>query len=93
MENGQWNSTKFHAHNDVVASVAISTDGTRIASGSRVKTVEIWEEDNCQWNFTELRGNGDIIRLEMITTKGTHVVSCSDDKTLRLWQIKNHHYD
>jgi len=36
-------SEKTNAHSDVVRSVAFSPDGTKIVSGSRDKTIKVWD--------------------------------------------------
>ena len=36
-------SEKTNAHSDYVMSVAFSPDGTKIVSGSRDKTIKVWD--------------------------------------------------
>ncbi len=36
-------SEKTNAHSDVVRSVAFSPDGTKIVSGSKDKTIKVWD--------------------------------------------------
>ena len=45
-------SEKTNAHSDTIMSVAFSPDGTKIVSGSRDKTIKVWdsgapEPSNC----------------------------------------------
>ena len=36
-------SKKTNAHSDIIWSVAFSPDGTKIVSGSRDKTIKVWD--------------------------------------------------
>ena len=54
-------SKKTNAHSDIIWSVAFSPDGTKIVSGSRDKTIKVWDvvnwsrKDHLMFNVTTQR--------------------------------------
>ena len=54
-------SEKFNAHSDSIRSVAFSSDGTKIVSGSSDKTIKVWNmvnwsrKDHLMFNDTTQR--------------------------------------
>jgi len=62
--------------------------GPFLASGSRDKTIKIWEVNTGVELFT-LSGHDNWVRGVMFHPGGKFLVSCSDDKTVRTWDIKN----
>ena len=69
-----------------MTSVAFSQDGSRVVSGSKEKTVRIW-------NLTtgvveaELMGHTDQVTSVAFSQDGSQVVSGSYDKTVRIWNV------
>ncbi|MBW0479724.1 hypothetical protein O181_019439 [Austropuccinia psidii MF-1] len=57
-----------------------------VATGSRDKTIRIWDFSNGQCLKT-LIGHDNWIRALVFHPNGRHLLSCSDDKTLRAWDI------
>ena len=69
-------------------SVAFSRDGTRIVSGSRDKTLRLWDAKSSQ-PIRPLQGHKYSVTSVAFSPDGTRTVSGSDDKTLRLWDAKS----
>ncbi|EMD32005.1 hypothetical protein CERSUDRAFT_162065 [Gelatoporia subvermispora B] len=81
----QWLVLSGHAH--IVFSIAVSHDGTRIASGSVDRTVRIWDASTGTALQSPLNGHSDWVRSVAFSPDGTHVVSGSDDHTIRVWNL------
>jgi energy-coupling factor transporter ATP-binding protein EcfA2 len=100
LESAQWNlrgwehnylftlfrqdKTTHRAHTESVSSVAYSPDGTRIVSGSRDKTLKVWDAATGQETLT-LTGHTAGVSSVAFSPDGTRIVSGSDDKTLKVW--------
>lgn len=59
-----------------------------VASGSRDKTIKIWEvwTGNC---LMTLRGHDNWVRKLVFHNGGSYIYSCSDDKSIRAWDLKS----
>lgn len=62
--------------------------GPFLLSGSRDKTIKMWDISTGQCIFT-LIGHDNWVRGLKFHPGGKYIVSASDDKTLRVWDIKN----
>ena len=62
--------------------------GPFIVSGSRDKTLRIWDTSTSQCVFT-LIGHDNWVRGAVFHPRGKYLLSTSDDKTLRVWDLKN----
>src|SRR6185312_9423512 len=71
-------------HKAWVYSVAISPDETWAASGSRDKTVKIWNLETGTCRAT-LQGHSNDVNSVAITPDGKRILSASDDKSVRVW--------
>jgi platelet-activating factor acetylhydrolase IB subunit alpha len=64
------------------------TTGPYLCSGSRDKSIKIWDITTLQCLFT-LVGHNNWIRGCIFHPGGKYLLSVSDDKTLRVWDLKN----
>jgi len=63
-------------------------DGKFLVSGSRDKTLRVWDVSTGQCLF-KLTGHDNWVRFVQFSPKGKFILSTSDDKTLRVWDIRN----
>ena len=77
-------SDKFTA----VTSVAFSSDGTRIASGSSDRSVTIWEVETGTLLLT-LQGHTGGVTSVAFNSKGDKIVSGGEDETVKVWDAKS----
>jgi len=61
--------------------------GSFLASGSRDKTIKIWETSTGQCILT-LIGHDNWVRGVEFHPNGQHLISISDDKSIRIWDLK-----
>jgi WD40 repeat protein len=74
-------------HTDPVRSVAFSSDGLRIASGSFDNTVRIWDTVSGTIQHT-LEGHIGPVSSVAFSSDGLHIISGSRDYTMRIWDTK-----
>ncbi|KAL4068682.1 WD40-repeat-containing domain protein [Scleroderma yunnanense] len=77
----------FEGHTNSVISVAFSSDGTRIVSGSDDMTVRVWDADRGVQIGSPLEGHTDLVTSVAFSPDGTRIVSGSYDKTVRVWDV------
>ena len=75
--------TRFEGHSDDVEMIALSPDGSRVATASRDRTARVYSRDG------ELQGvlvghQGDLNAIEW-SVDGRHLITVSDDATVRRW--------
>jgi eukaryotic-like serine/threonine-protein kinase len=80
--------TIYHGHAERVRAVAWSPDGTRIASGSTDRTVQIWHATTGQHMFT-YRGHAvallNFVEAVAWSPDGTRIASGNDDHEVHVW--------
>jgi WD40 repeat protein/uncharacterized caspase-like protein len=74
-------------HSDVIRSVAISTDGRFVVTGSRDRTACIWEAATGR-QIRTLKGHTDEISSVAFSLNGHYVLTGSYDRTARLWETE-----
>ncbi|KAM3066213.1 hypothetical protein ACMFMG_012117 [Clarireedia jacksonii] len=82
-----WNAMlqTLEGHTSWVSSVAFSPNGKQIVSGSRDKTVRLWDTATGQQVLLALDTYTDSVRSVAFSPDGKQIVSGSRDKTVRLW--------
>jgi len=64
------------------------TSGPYLCSGSRDKTLKIWDVTTLQCLFT-LIGHNNWVRGVVFHPGGKYLLSVSDDKTMRVWELRS----
>jgi WD40 repeat protein len=75
---------ELEGHTGAVMSVAFSQDSSRVVSGSRDKTVRIWNAATGEME-AELKGHTGAVMSVAFSQDSSRVVSGSSDKTVRIW--------
>ena len=78
----------YRGHHDYVKTVAWSPDGTRLASGGRDNTVQIWNAATGANIFT-YRGHKDIVQAVAWSPDGKRIASASGDHTVQVWDAND----
>ncbi|MBD2340169.1 ribosome assembly protein 4 [Calothrix sp. FACHB-156] len=73
-------------HQDSVTSIAFSSDGKKLASGSEDKTIKLWDITTGKLLQT-FSGHGDVIKTIALSSDGQKLASGSKDKTIKLWDV------
>ena len=63
------------------------TSGPYLVSGSRDKTIKLWDCTTMQCLFN-LIGHNNWVRGLIFHPGGKYLLSCSDDKTMRVWELR-----
>jgi WD40 repeat protein len=83
----------LEGHTDTVHSIAFSLDGKKLASGSKDKTVRIWDSARDYSYVKTLEGHAESVHSLAFSPDGTRLVSGSEDETVRIWDcIKDYNY-
>jgi len=80
----------LNGHTHFVNSVAFSTDGTRIVSGSDDNSVRVWDASTGK-QLNVLNGHTWLVKSVAFSTDGAHIVSGSYDNSVRVWDMKPHY--
>lgn len=76
------------AHAGYIYSIAVSPDGSRLASAGQDRTIKIWDTSNWQLHAT-LTGHTNYVNGVAFSADGRRLVSGSDDRTVRVWDINS----
>jgi WD40 repeat protein len=75
-------------HELAVLSVAISPDSSYAATGSRDKSIKLWELSSGREIKSILGHTGSVISIDF-SSDGKYLISGSSDKSARIWDVKN----
>ncbi|KAF2681103.1 hypothetical protein K458DRAFT_310374 [Lentithecium fluviatile CBS 122367] len=78
----------LEGHSSSVSSVAFSPDSTRLASGSRDKTVKIWDANSGACLQT-LEGHSSAVSSVAFSPDSTRLASGSRNKTVKIWDANS----
>ncbi|KEP45587.1 putative vegetative incompatibility protein HET-E-1, partial [Rhizoctonia solani 123E] len=79
----------LRGHTRPVISSGFSTDGTYLATGSKDRTVRVWDLEKVQLAAGPFYGHGGSVTSVALSSDYTRVVSCStDDTTIRVWSVR-----
>ncbi|MEL4895544.1 serine/threonine-protein kinase [Crocosphaera sp. Alani8] len=81
------NAKTLLGHENIVWSVASSTDGKIAVSGSEDKTIKVWNTET-QTLLHTLTGHLDGVRSVSISHNKQFIASASADETIKLWDIE-----
>jgi WD40 repeat protein len=70
----------------VVTAVAISTDGSLLATAGDDALVNLWRIDDGRLTFA-LRGHTEWVRAVAFRPDGKTIASAGDDRTIRIWNV------
>ena len=76
----------LNGHTERVFSVAFSTDGKTLASGSSDRTIKLWDVATGQ-NTATLTGHTNEVTSVAFSPDGKTLASGSLDKTIKLWDV------
>jgi len=79
--------TVMTGHTDSVTSVALSTNGELVASGSEDNTIRLWNRQG-QVIGTAFQGHTAAVTAVAFSPDSQRLVSSSEDGTVRLWDLK-----
>jgi len=77
----------LEGHAGRVRAVAVTPDGRHAISGSRDRTIKVWDVESGEELLT-LTGHTSLVEAVAVTQDGKHVISGSDDNTLKVWDIE-----
>ncbi|QRW06932.1 hypothetical protein RhiLY_05931 [Ceratobasidium sp. AG-Ba] len=75
----------LQGHTRSVRSLAFSSDGSRIVSGSFDETLRVWDAETGNQIIGPLRGHTDPVNSVTFLRNGKLLVSGSDDGSIRIW--------
>lgn len=81
---GSWSIAHYKGHADIVQALAWSPDGTRIASASNDKTVQIWDAMTGKLILV-YEEHTDPVKAVVWSPDGLHIASAGIDAEVRIW--------
>jgi WD40 repeat protein len=79
---------RFYGHNDEAPSVVVSPDGRRILSGSKDRTMILWDRETGR-EIRRFKEQGGSIQSVAISPDGRRALSGSQDTIVRLWDLES----
>ena len=77
----------LEGHSDVVKAVAVTPDGLQAISGSRDKTLKVWDLASGELRHT-LEGHSHSVTAVAVTPDGLQAISGSWENTLKVWNLE-----
>jgi len=89
---GRKGQESYHeGHCNTVLSMAVSSDGTLLATGDADKMIHIWDTSNMKRIHT-FKGHRDTVS-GLVFRRGTHTLfSCSFDRSVKIWSVDERAY-
>jgi WD40 repeat protein len=78
----------FEGHSECVFSVAFSSDGKYLVSGSKDNTIKLWGVES-QQELATLHGHSNRVISVVFSPDGKYLASGSYDETIRLWNVES----
>jgi WD40 repeat protein len=78
-------------HTNIVSSLAVTSDNSKIVSGSTYGTIKVWELNTGKLLKT-LKGHSDYVNCVAITSDNSKIVSGSYDQTIKVWDLDKEKY-
>ena len=76
----------LQGHDDIIRSICLTSDDTRIISGSNDKTVRVWDRENA-FSIMTLQGHTDAVGTVCMNADGDQIISGGEDCMIRLWDL------
>jgi WD40 repeat protein len=80
-------STVFAGHLKAVRDIALSPDGSRLATASEDQTVRVWDPRGGRELCPPLSGHSDVVHAVAFNADGNLLVSAGGDGVLQLWDV------
>jgi WD40 repeat protein len=71
-----------------IHSIAVSSDGTRVVSGSYDNTIHIWDTQSGKLAIEPLKGHDRLVTSVAFSPNGARVVSGNEDHAIRIWDAE-----
>ena len=81
----------FKGHKAPIISLAFSTDGKQLASGSRDKTAKVWDVESGKEIFT-LNDHSNVVRAVSFSPDGSRLVTASHDTSAKIWDWREQRF-
>jgi WD40 repeat protein len=75
-------------HSEVVTALALSPDGKTLVTGSRDKSIRVWDLNTTKV-IRMLQGHNDEITTLAFSKDGTQLASASKDQNIRIWSLSS----